>query len=123
MPEPPLWRNRPGLTPEAGHAVQLTGIEHTSQGSFAVLNDPGRSSGAGFKIPLDAFMDASADFGGTCVAVGNHETFATLLSAETELASEGQTLLAGMTEPLHSDVWGNVYRGNSPFPVTTFPTA
>ena len=115
--------NNCGLTPEAGHAVQLTGIEHTSQGSFAVLNDPGHSSGAGFKIPLDAFLDASADFGGTCVAVGNHETFATLISAETELASEGQTLLAGMTEPLHSDVWGNVYRGNSPFPVATFPTA
>ena len=112
-----------GLIPTAGHAVQLTGIEHTSQGSFAILNDPDPSHGAGFKIPLDAFMDASADFSGICVAVGNHESFATLSSAETELASEGQTLLAGMTEPLHSDVFGNVYRGNSPFPVTTFPTA
>ena len=112
-----------GLIPTAGHAVQLTGIEHTSQGSFAVLNDPGHSHGAGFKIPLDAFLDASADFGGVCVAVGNHESFATLSRAETELASEGQTLLAGLTEPLHSDVWGNVYRGNSPFPVATFPSA
>ena len=112
-----------GLIPTAGHAVQLTGIEHTSQGSFAILNDPDPSHGAGFKIPLDAFLDASADFGGTCVAVGNHESFATLIRAETELASEGQTLLAGLTEPLHSDAWGNVYRGNSPFPVATFPSA
>ncbi len=112
-----------GLIPAAGHAVQLTGIEHTSQGSFAILNDPDPSHGAGFKIPLDAFLDASADFGGVCVAVGNHESFATLSRAETELASEGQTLLAGLTEPLHSDVWGNVYRGNSPFPVATFPSA
>jgi hypothetical protein len=115
--------NNYGFTPTAGHAVQLTGIEHSSQGSFAVLNDPGHSNGAGFKIPLDAFLDAATDFGGACVAVGNHESFSTLSRVETELQSEGQTLLAGLTEPIHSDVWGNVYRGDSPFPISTFPTA
>ncbi len=49
--------------PDAGHAVQVIGVEQdlsTGQ-TTVVLNDPGRSDGAGFKVPAAAFQDAWDD--------------------------------------------------------------
>jgi hypothetical protein len=58
-----LTLNELSLIPDAGHAVQLTGIIHTSDHSYAIINDPGIPEGAGQKIDLSKFMDAAADYG------------------------------------------------------------
>jgi hypothetical protein len=58
-----LTLNELFLIPDAGHAVQLTGIVHTPENSFAYINDPGIPDGAGQKIALDKFMNAAADYG------------------------------------------------------------
>ena len=56
--------------PEAGHAVQLTGIVEAADGTKSVvLNDPGRPDGAGLSIPLETFMNACDDFGNLAVVV------------------------------------------------------
>ena len=113
-----------GFIPGAscGHAVQLTGIEHTPAGSFAILNDPGVEAGS--RVPLDAFLDASNDFG-KCVVVGTHATFASLDMDQSvsDGAADGRSTLGGMTEPLHGDGFGHVFRGNSPFPVALYTIA
>jgi hypothetical protein len=55
--------------PDSGHAVQLTGIVESKNGSFAVINDPGISDGAGKSIPMDKFMNACKDFNFTAFSV------------------------------------------------------
>lgn len=58
--------------PQAGHAVQVTGIvDHGSDGRMVVLNDPGRPDGAGIMVPLSAFMAAADDFRWTAVVVSH----------------------------------------------------
>ena len=66
----------PGMTynelfnhPDAGHAVQVTGILHGPEGDFVVINDPGMPGGAGQNIPLDRFMDAAADCDFKAIAI------------------------------------------------------
>lgn len=108
-----------GRVPDQGHAVQLIGIEHTPNGSYAILNDPDYA--AGMKVPMDRFLEATADFGGLCVAMGGKESIPALPHGTDDSHENGKALLAGMTEPLHSDVFGNVYRGNSIIPVATYP--
>jgi len=61
--------NEMGLIPDTGHAVQVTGIVENDEGKFVVINDPGSSDGAGRMIPMDTFLNASADFGNTAVAL------------------------------------------------------
>jgi Peptidase_C39 like family len=57
-------------TPEnSGHAVQLTGIIESANGSSVVINDPGLSNGDGVEIPMDRFMNAAADFNHTAIRV------------------------------------------------------
>lgn len=55
--------------PLSGHAVQLTGIIQTEQGTMVVLNDPGRPDGGAIQVPLDKFMAASDDFGWTAITI------------------------------------------------------
>ncbi len=104
-----------GLVPDAGHAVQLIGIEHTPDGSYAIFNDPDVS--AGMRVPVDVFMEATADFGGLCVAMGGKEAIEALPNSLESGNDRANVALAGMTEPLHSDVFGRIYRGSSPFPI------
>lgn len=52
--------NTLGIIPNAGHAVQLTGIIHNEQGTFAVINDPGVPNGSGTVLPMELFMDAAS---------------------------------------------------------------
>jgi len=61
--------NEVGLIPDAGHAVQVTGIVHGDDGDFVVINDPGFPGGAGQQIPMEQFMDAAEDYGFKGVAV------------------------------------------------------
>jgi len=61
--------NEIGLVPDAGHAVQVTGIVQGEGGDFVVINDPGFPGGAGQQIPMDQFMDAAEDYGFQGVAV------------------------------------------------------
>ncbi|MDZ4180671.1 MAG: C39 family peptidase [Coriobacteriia bacterium] len=50
--------------PDAGHAVWVTGIEFSADGSVqVVVNDPGHSAGAGVRVPVDHFENAWKDFG------------------------------------------------------------
>jgi len=51
--------------PDAGHAVQVTGVEEdlSSGVTHVILNDPGQANGAGIKVPLRDFMDAWEDTG------------------------------------------------------------
>jgi hypothetical protein len=58
--------------PDSGHAVQLTGIINSEDGSFAVINDPGFPDGAGVQIPIDRFMNACNDFDFTAISVNKH---------------------------------------------------
>jgi len=55
--------------PDAGHAVQVTGIIHSPEGNFVVINDPAFPAGAGQRIPMEQFMDAAADCGYQAIAV------------------------------------------------------
>ena len=103
-----------GLLPDAPHAVQLIGIEHTPEGDFAVLNDPGFPEGAGARIPMDAFKDAWADSGNRCVAMSDSATMASL---DTHADGDGSDFqMGGLHQPVTADVWGNQYRGNSNIP-------
>ena len=61
--------NEMGLIPDTGHAVLVTGIVENGEGKFVVINDPGGAGGAGQMIPMDTFLNASADFGNTAVAL------------------------------------------------------
>ncbi|MCE9616536.1 MAG: hypothetical protein K8T26_19855 [Lentisphaerae bacterium] len=74
--------NEAGLIPNAGHAVQVTGIVHTTEGDFVVINDPGFPDGAGMQIPMDQFMDAAEDYGFKAVALvdGATDSASNLLS-------------------------------------------
>lgn len=58
--------------PDSGHAVQLTGIINSENGSFAIINDPGFPDGAGIQIPMDRFMNACSDFDFTAISVNKH---------------------------------------------------
>lgn len=50
--------------PDAGHAVQVTGIQQTSGGeTMVVLNDPGHKDGAGMHISAREFLNAWDDTG------------------------------------------------------------
>jgi hypothetical protein len=55
--------------PDSGHAVQLTGMIESANGSFVVVNDPGLPNGDGVEIPIDRFMNAAADFKHTAIRV------------------------------------------------------
>ena len=103
-----------GLLPDAPHAVQLIGIERTPEGDFAVINDPGFPAGAGQRIPMDAFNDAWADTGNSCVAMSDSATMASL---DAHVDNDGSEVrLGALREPVTRDVWGNLYHGNDPFP-------
>ena len=104
-----------GLLPDAPHAVQLTGIEHTPNGDFAVINDPGVPDGAGVLIPMDTFKDAWDDMGNSGVAMSDAATMASLDAHEGR--DEAAVQLGGR-EPLTRDEWGYEYRGNSRFPIS-----
>lgn len=105
--------NDVGLLPTAGHAVQLTGIVDTPDGTFAVLNDPDR--GAGIHVPIDVFLDASEDFNGACVVMGNTEMLAALNPSDADSASPA---LIGNRVPLTYDpLTKHVYQGDSLFPL------
>ena len=105
-----------GLLPNSPHAVQLTGIEHSSNGDYAIINDPGVQNGAGLRIPLDAFKDAWDDMGNSGVAMSDTATMANLGSGLN--TGETDTLLGSMGEPLTMDVFGHVFRGNSIIPIS-----
>ena len=103
-----------GILPDAPHAVQLIGIEHTPEGDFAVINDPGYPDGAGARIPMDTFNDAWADTGNSCVAMSDSATMASL---DAHVENDGSEVrLGALREPVTRDVWGNLYHGNDPFP-------
>jgi hypothetical protein len=105
--------NDVGLLPSAGHAVQLTGIVDTPDGTFAILNDPDR--GAGIQVPIDAFLDATEDFNGTCVVMGNTEMLAVFNPSEVD---SGSPALLGNRVPLTYDPLSkHVYQGDSLFPL------
>lgn len=53
--------------PSGGHAVMLTGIEETPEGTVVTLNDP--DLGPGVQVPLDRFMESADDFGHTAVVL------------------------------------------------------
>jgi len=55
--------------PDSGHAVQVTAIEHTPEGSVVVVNDPGRMDGAGLRVPAERFLEAADDYDNTAVAL------------------------------------------------------
>ena len=59
--------NELGLVPDSGHAVQLTGLIESDQGTTVVLNDPDK--GAGIEVPIEMFLDAAEDFGFSGVAL------------------------------------------------------
>jgi hypothetical protein len=66
----------PGMTynelfnrPDAGHAVQVTGIVRSSEGEFVILNDPGMPGGAARHVPVDQFLDAAEDCGFKAIAL------------------------------------------------------
>lgn len=105
--------NDVGLLPSAGHAVQLTGIVDTPDGTFAVVNDPDR--GAGIHVPIDVFLDASEDFNGACVVMGNTEMLAVFNPSDADSASPA---LLGNRVPLTYDPLSkHVYQGDSLFPL------
>lgn len=103
-----------GLLPDAPHAVQLIGIEHTPEGDFAVINDPGFPEGAGQRITMDAFKDAWEDSGNACVAMGDGTTMASLGTPGTGEGADFE--MGGLRQPVTADVWGNQFRGNSNLP-------
>jgi hypothetical protein len=104
--------NDVGVLP-AGHAVQLTGIESTPNGTYAILNDPDR--GAGIRVPFDAFLDATEDFNGACVVMGNTAMLAVFNPSEADSASPA---LLGTRVPLMYDPLSqHVYHGDSLFPL------
>jgi hypothetical protein len=106
--------NDAGLLPGAGHAVQLTGIESTPDGTYAILNDPDR--GAGIRVPFDVFLDASEDFSGACVVMGNTEMLAVFNPSAA--ASASPTLLGNRVPLMIDPLTRNVYQGDSLFPLT-----
>lgn len=55
-----------GLVPDSPHAVQLTGL---LENGMAMLNDPGRTDGGGFEIPISMLLDACSDFGNKAVVL------------------------------------------------------
>jgi hypothetical protein len=55
--------------PYSCHAVQVIAVEHDSDGSQVVINDPGFWGGSGQRIPADRFMDSADDYGNKGVAV------------------------------------------------------
>jgi|GEM_PF-1562574 len=61
--------NELGIIPQAGHAVQLIGIERGEDGDYVVINDPGFPEGAGYKVPMERFRGAAEDYGFLGVAV------------------------------------------------------
>lgn len=105
--------NDVGLLPSAGHAVQLTGIVDTPDGTFAIVNDPDR--GAGIHVPIDTFLDATEDFNGACIVMGNAEMLAVLNPSEADSATPA---LLGNRVPLTYDPLSkHVYQGDSLFPL------
>jgi hypothetical protein len=88
--------NEAGLIPDAGHAVQVTGIVHTPDGDFVVINDPGAPDGAGMQVPMDQFMDAAEDYGFKAVALvdGAADAESHLLSGLMKGLAVGAGLLA-----------------------------
>lgn len=102
-----------GLLPDAPHAVQLIDIEHTSDGDYAVINDPGIPDGAGVRVPMETFKDAWDDIGNSCVAMSDTATMASV----GEIGGDGPDIgLGARLEAVRSDVWGNLFRGNSQIP-------
>jgi hypothetical protein len=55
--------------PGSGHAVLLTGIVETSDGTIAVINDPGYEGGAGREIPWETFENATAWSGNSGISL------------------------------------------------------
>jgi len=108
--------NDMGLLPDAPHAIHLTGIEHTADGDFAVLNDP--ASGAGLRVPLATFVDAADDFGFSGVAMSDHATMARLDTRLGGADGEGGTLLGAAfnAKSVWADFRGNLFRGKSLIP-------
>jgi len=108
-----------GILPEQGHAVQPTSIEHTPEGDFVRLNDPGRPDGAGIRIPWEQFADAAEDHGCRGVALADHQTATDIRYALSGNHPEGigSSTIGAPLEPLNIDNFGYGYRGNSPFPV------
>jgi hypothetical protein len=105
--------NDVGLLPSAGHAVQLTGIVDTPDGTFAILNDPDR--GAGVQVPLDVFLDATDDFSGACVVMGTSEMLAALNPSDPKSASP--CLLGNMVPVMYDPLSKRLYQGDSLFPL------
>ena len=105
--------NDVGILPGSmGHAVQLIGIENTSEGNFAVINDPGVPDGAGKRIPMDVFMDAWEDKDHAAVLMSNTQTMASVLA---ETSADSGITLGGSREPLSADNWGRLYQGDRLF--------
>lgn len=69
-----ISQNGPPLElPDAGHAVEVTGICQDDQGTWkVVINDPGYRDGAGRVIDMDHFLNAWDDFGRFSVITESH---------------------------------------------------
>ena len=106
-----------GLIDDSPHSVMPIGIEHTPNGSFVVINDPGVPDGAGQRIPADAFMDAWADRGYSGFVVGDNTVMASLQSEPAMTDSEMQVGGVGGLEQVTVDVFGRLHKGNNPFPM------
>lgn len=109
--------NDMGLLPNAPHAVQLTGIERTPQGDFAIINDP--AVGGGLRVPLEVFADAAGDFGFSGVAMSDHAGIARVGAhcGNEALGADGSVLGSAFgAQGVRADSFGNLYRGSSLVP-------
>ncbi len=55
----------------ADHAIQVIGFDSTSDGEFAIVNDPGHAGGCSNRVPLDQFLDAWEDSGNLACVTDN----------------------------------------------------
>jgi len=105
--------NDMGLLPSAGHAVQLTGLERTPEGVFAIVNDPDR--GAGYRVPFERFWDAAHDYSNSCVVMGDTAMFAACSSSVGD--STAPAFLGSKALTTVDPVSQRVYQGVSLFPL------